>query len=241
MNFKNWLIQTGKATGTADKYSRAVAGVISRLAMDANLTSKYIDQVHSITELEKIYDELKNVDIYLDRNKHYKNMYSCALKAFIDYRRRESSDELEQDISSIIEDSSISSTEKTGFISARVGQGKYRSKLITYWGKCALTGYSDVRLLVASHIKPWRDSDNKERLDPYNGLLLLPNLDKAFALGYISFTEKGVIKTSEFIEAPQKLGIQKKMKINVVSQHQDYLAYHRENVFQKKNEYSGSE
>jgi len=233
MNFKNWLIQIGKSAGTADKYSRAVAGVISRWAMDANLTSRYIDQVHSITELIKIYDGLKNVDIYIDRNKHGKNLYGRALEAFTDYRRRESSDELEQDINAILKDRSISAAEKTGYISARVGQGKYRSKLITYWGKCALTGYSDVRLLVASHIKPWRDSDNKERLDPYNGLLLLPNLDKAFALGYISFTAKGVIKTSEFIESPRILGINKKMKIELANQHQDYLAYHREHVFDK--------
>lgn len=234
MNFKDWLIQLGKSAATADKYSRAVAGVISRWAMDANLCSKYIDQVHSITELVKIYDGLEKVDIYIERNKHNKNIYSCALKAFIDYRRRESSEELEQDISNILKDRSIKAADKTSYISARVGQGEYRSKLITYWGKCALTGYSDVRFLVASHIKPWRDSTDTERLDPYNGLLLLPNLDKAFDLGYITFTEKGVLKTTEFIESPRILGITKKMKIKVASQHQDYLAYHRESVFEKK-------
>jgi putative restriction endonuclease len=233
MNFKDWLIQVGKSPGTAEKYSRAVAGVISRWAMDAGLCSKYIDQVHSITELMNIYDGLENVDIYIERNKHNKNIYDCALKAFIDYRRRESSEELEHDINAILKDRSIKAVDRTGFISARVGQGKYRSKLITYWGKCALTGYSDVRLLVASHIKPWRDSNNTERLDPYNGLLLLPNFDKAFALGYITFTDKGVLKASEFIESPRLLGISKKMKINVASEHQDYLAYHRENVFEK--------
>ena len=69
MNFKNWLIQVGKSSATADKYSRAVAGVISRWAMDAHLTSKYIDQVHSITELVKIYDGLKDVDIFIEKNK----------------------------------------------------------------------------------------------------------------------------------------------------------------------------
>jgi len=233
MNFKDWLIQVGKSAGTADKYSRAVAGVISRWAMDANLSSKYIDQVHSITELMKIYDGLENVDIYIERNKHNKNIYSCALKAFIDYRRRESSEELEHDINDILKDRSIKAADRTSYISARVGQGKYRSKLITYWGKCALTGYSDVRLLVASHIKPWRDSNNTERLDPYNGLLLLPNFDKALDLGYITFTDKGVLKASEFIEMPRILGINKKMKIQVASEHQDYLAYHRENVFEK--------
>jgi len=101
-------------------------------------------------------------------------------------------------------------------------------------GKCALTGYSDVRILVATHIKPWRDSTNSERLDPYNGLLLLPNIDKAFALGYITITEKGSIKKSEFIESPNVLCLQKKMKIKLVNNHQDYLAFHRENVFEKK-------
>ena len=234
MNFKDWLIQTGKADGTADKYSRAVAGVISRWALDAGLSSRYIDQVHSITELVKIYDGLKSVNIYIERNKQNKNIYDCALKAFIDYRRRETSEQLEQDISNILKDRTIKAADRASYISTRVGQGKFRSKLITYWGKCALTGYSDVRLLVASHIKPWRESDNVERLDPYNGLLLLPNLDKVFDLGYITFTEKGSLIVSEFIETPRVLGINKKMRIKVVSQHQDYLAYHRESVFEKK-------
>jgi len=234
MNFKDWLIQVGKSDATADKYSRAVAGVISRWAMDANLCSNYIDKVHSITELVKICEGLEKVDIYIERNTNGKNIYGRALNAFIDYRRRETSEELEQDISDILKDRSIKAADRTNYISARVGQGKYRSKLITYWGKCAVTGYSDVRLLVASHIKPWRDSDNSERLDPYNGLLLLPNLDKAFDLGYITFTEKGALKTSEFIEMPRILGISKKMKIKVAEQHQDYLAYHRESVFEKK-------
>lgn len=234
MNFKDWLIQVGKSSSTADRYSRAVAGVISKWAMDAKLSSKYIDQVHSISELVKIYDGLKDVDIYVEKNTQGKNLYGCALKAFIDYRRRETSDELEQDISAILKDRSIKADERTSYISARIGQGKFRSKLISYWGKCALTGYSDVRLLMASHIKPWRESDNIERLDLYNGLLLLPNLDKAFELGYITFTEKGVLKASDFIETPRILGITKKMKIKVQDKHQDYLAYHREYVFEKK-------
>ncbi len=84
---------------------------------------------------------------------------------------------------------------------------------------------------MASHIKPWRAANDQERLDTYNGILLLPNLDKAFDLGYISFTEKGQIQVSEFVEAPHNLGIQQTMQINLVSQHQDYLAYHREEIF----------
>ena len=50
-------------------------------------------------------------------------------------------------------------------------------------GRCAVTGLDLPLLLRASHIKPWRDSDNRERLDPYNGLLLSPSYDAAFDWG----------------------------------------------------------
>jgi predicted restriction endonuclease len=55
-------------------------------------------------------------------------------------------------------------------------------------------GITDIQipaLLRASHIKPWRMSDNSERLDPENGLLLVANLDAAFDAGLLSFTDTG--------------------------------------------------
>ena len=51
-------------------------------------------------------------------------------------------------------------------------------------------------VLIASHIKPWKDSDENERLDIDNGLLLCPNHDKAFDRGYISFDDNGLIITT---------------------------------------------
>ena len=62
-------------------------------------------------------------------------------------------------------------------------------------------------MLVASHIKPWRDSNNQERLDKFNGLLLLANLDKAFDLGFISFADTGLVMISCQLEAPEVLGL----------------------------------
>ncbi|MFY8062388.1 MAG: HNH endonuclease [Usitatibacteraceae bacterium] len=44
-------------------------------------------------------------------------------------------------------------------------------------------------LLVASHIKPWRDSSDRERLDSCNGLLLATHIDKAFDRYLLSFKE----------------------------------------------------
>ncbi|MEG3057297.1 MAG: HNH endonuclease signature motif containing protein [Methanoculleus sp.] len=86
---------------------------------------------------------------------------------------------------------SLSSTERESLILSRIGQGEFRSGLISYWKRCAVTGCDSIALLRASHIKPWRDSDNAERLDAYNGLLLAPNLDSAFDKGYISFDDSG--------------------------------------------------
>ena len=88
-----------------------------------------------------------------------------------------------------------------------------------------------MQFLIASHIKPWAVSDDIERLDPNNGLLLLANIDKAFDLGYISFNDKGKIMISNFLDDYDVLGISKHMKIELNNKHQGYLAYHREITF----------
>jgi HNH endonuclease len=76
--------------------------------------------------------------------------------------------------------SNLDKTTKKALIDCRVGQGIFRENLITYWkARCAITGLSLTALLRASHIKPWRDSNNSERLDPFNGLLLSPSYDAA--------------------------------------------------------------
>ncbi|MDZ7737331.1 MAG: HNH endonuclease [Gammaproteobacteria bacterium] len=94
-----------------------------------------------------------------------------------------------------------------------------------------MTAYKDTRMLVASHIKPWREADNRERLDVYNGVLLLPNLDKAFDWGFISFTEYGHILISEELEDHKTVGVKEDMRLTMKGPHQDYMAYHREYVF----------
>ena len=55
-------------------------------------------------------------------------------------------------------------------------------------GKCALTGIDIPELLVASHIIPWAMNE-KERLNPGNGLCLSALYDKAFDKGIIAFDE----------------------------------------------------
>lgn len=89
-----------------------------------------------------------------------------------------------------IEESDLSRTEKDALIKIRVGQGWFRQALIKRWGGCAVTRCQDPSLLIASHIKPWSECRTRaERLSPDNGLLLSPNLDKAFDRGLISFSD----------------------------------------------------
>jgi len=84
-------------------------------------------------------------------------------------------------------------------IQARIGQGAFRKRVISYWGGCAVTGVKNTEFLIASHIKPWRDCSPAEAIDLTNGLLLIPNLDRVFDSGYISFDENGAILISSFL------------------------------------------
>lgn len=65
----------------------------------------------------------------------------------------------------------LTTTEKLTLVQARRGQGVFREKVVEFWNCCAVTSCGDLNFLRASHIKPWKLSDNRERLDPYNGLL----------------------------------------------------------------------
>ena len=87
----------------------------------------------------------------------------------------------------IIDDNRISETEKEMLVKARIGQGEFRKKLINKYKKCIITGITDERILLASHIKPWRSSNNIERLSEENGLILSPLYDKLFDIGLITF------------------------------------------------------
>ena len=234
VQYHRWLRAMGKSERTAVSYVGAIKGTISTWANDASISHQNLISIQSYSTIIGIAEKLANYEVFKTKNTKGNQMYSAALNSYKDFLSVTCQVEVAEDIQKIISDQTIDSTQKAVLVNTRIGQGAFREKLIKYWKGCALTKYQSTQFLVASHIKPWRVANDTERLDKYNGILLLPNLDKVFDLGYISFTEKGVIKTSEFIESPDTLGIEENVKINVVSQHQDYLAYHREFVFEKK-------
>lgn len=125
-------------------------------------------------------------------------------------------------------------TERQTVIQSRIGQGQFRSELIQYWGKCAVTGCQKIKVLRASHIKPWRVSSNQERLDVHNGLLLVPNLDAAFDAGLVSFDDDGKIMISPLLSEDDrdKLEIHPLLRISGLTEHHiKYLQYHRKHIF----------
>jgi len=122
-------------------------------------------------------------------------------------------------------------TERTGLITSRVGQGAYRKGLIYRWNnQCAVSGYDHTGLLIASHIVPWKDSNDSERLDTNNGLLLSPNYDALFDKKLISFGDEGEILLTPTFENTnyQKLNITGDEKINKLNdKNYEYLRRHR--------------
>lgn len=229
--FKRWLVQLGKSEATAHKYASAVSGSLSNWAADGEICEQNLISIQSYSRIHRVADSLGKYDVFIERNKKGNNMYSCAINAYKDFLADLGQVGITEDIKHIIEDTTLNETEKAQLVSTRVGQGRFRQKLFKYWGGCAVTGYRTPQFLVASHIKPWRSSDNRERLSTYNGLLLLPNIDKAFDLGFITFEDTGCIAFSDFIESPEQLGITTNMKVNLQKEHRDFLAFHRENVF----------
>lgn len=97
-------------------------------------------------------------------------------------------------------DTHIENTEKASLVLSRIGQGTFRNRVKLIEKRCRVTGVKAEKLLIASHIKPWSDSDNFERLNGNNGLFLSPHVDKLFDKGLISFDKAGKMLVSETLD-----------------------------------------
>ncbi len=122
-------------------------------------------------------------------------------------------------------------TERERLAAARVGQGAFRDALLIYWnGACPVVGVDHTALLRASHIKAWSASTNKERRDPYNGILLCSHIDALFDRHLITFEDDGRMRISSAITAQnrERLGLLDDVRIESLDpRHAPYLAHHR--------------
>lgn len=164
-------------------------------------------------------------------------MYSNALKHYRRFLKETRYLAVEvEELLDKVKNSSLTETEKETIIKSRVGQGKYREGLIEkYNNQCLVTGIDYPRLLIASHIKPWNISDNRERIDVENGFLLSANMDRLFDNGLITFNNSGKLYVSKLISDlnkrrlsilyPKTVDLKKSRKL------ERYLEYHRDVIY----------
>lgn len=119
-------------------------------------------------------------------------------------------DSIEEEVAEIERNKKLKPTTRKALIDARRGQGKFREDLLRRWDdKCCVTSCSIGVALRASHIRPWKTSNNADRRDARNGLLLVATVDALFDRGWISFEDNGAIKISSSItrEEREELGL----------------------------------
>ena len=142
---------------------------------------------------------------------------------------------LPKDLEEIETQQDASPTTKKALVDARIGQGTFRRAVLESWDNCcSVTGSTTQAAIRASHIKPWRDSVNSERLDPNNGLPLIASLDALFDNGLIAFDPTGKLLPSSQLSSTERsiFGIDEcSLRKKPTAKMAAYLAYHRSNRF----------
>lgn len=172
------------------------------------------DQESLVYESEKILAEYENVTL---EDKYY-------------------------DVLNDIED--LKGETKIRAVKTRINQSVFRKiVLVNYSSKCAITKIDIPDLLFASHILPWSKNE-KERLNPENGICLSALYDRAFDKGYIGFTDDyKVLLSSTLKENSSKqyyaqyfAPIENQKLIDTVKYNpsKQFLEYHRDTIFNSK-------
>jgi len=130
----------------------------------------------------------------------------------------------------------IGPTTKAQLVNARRGQGVFKANVRLNEKACRITGVTDPLHLRASHIKPWKDSSDEEKLNGCNGLLLAPHIDHLFDRGLISFSADGMLLISgqldQTVLASWGIPVPKFVGAFNVDQIK-FLRYHEEFIFKR--------
>ena len=143
--------------------------------------------------------------------------------------------------SSLLDNADYSGSNKFVQTKVRIGQAFFRRTVLSAYNfKCCITGLSIPKLLVASHIIPWKDN-TENRLNPRNGLCLSALHDKAFDAGIITITENVTVRVSRkdffeddgfFSSALLKYDNKPITLPEKFQPHPDFFAYHRKNIYE---------
>ncbi len=226
INYNHPLVKE-LATAIGRTPSAVAWKLVNFASLDPTLKERNIKGATNIGKLDKIIFE----EFYNDWN-------SLAYQSEIELSRL-----LKKDI---FVDDEIDISLKEGkiresLVRVRVNQSFFRSTVLaSYENKCCITGINISDFLVASHIVPW-SKDEKNRLNPRNGLCLNNIHDKAFDKGYLTIDDNFRIKLSkQIIESKRQEIIQKYFveyegkEIEMLKRFLpdlDFLKYHQTNIF----------
>jgi len=133
-------------------------------------------------------------------------------------------------------ESEIPDTTRQALVRARIGQGLFKERVSLIEHACRITLVNNPVHLIGSHIKPWRECTNDERLHGANGLLLTPTADHLFDRGFISFEDSGDVMVSPVVDGVslRRMGLDpeqppRPLPFNTDQRH--FLAHHRREIF----------
>ena len=144
----------------------------------------------------------------------------------------------------IIDENMPEGSEHITTVKARINQNFFRNAVLSsYNSTCCITGICTPKLLIASHIKPWKNSTPTEKTDPRNGICLNALHDKAFDQGYITIQKDYTITISQHLKdiysgniIEQYFGTYNGKQIIMPEKfvpNQEYLEYHNDVIFQR--------
>jgi len=199
-------------------------------ARDGRLTNGAINKIlgHAPMLESLLEDQYQQFCVRLGFARAQTGTFGVARKYWLTADMRDRLDLLAEQ--KVVEDATLTVTQREQLIQARIGQGTFRDALFDHWqNRCCVTDCAIRPVLRASHIKPWRASSNSERLDRFNGLLLVANVDALFDRFLISFSNTGDMLIGPDIERDDliALGCDPDGRIAVTAGHSPYLEWHR--------------
>jgi putative restriction endonuclease len=200
-------------------------------SFDPELKRRGIVGLSNVSKLDR--------DVWHEFNNDWENLAFESEKLIADFSNTSLEKVLQQEITEF-----PLGQEKQALIRARVNQTFFRSAILSsYNSKCCITGLSIPSLLVASHIIPW-SINQKERLNPRNGLCLNSIHDKAFDNGLLTVTTDYKIKLSKYIQDMKSDDVSinhfflkyEDISINLPDRflpEKDFLDFHYQNIFKR--------
>lgn len=144
--------------------------------------------------------------------------------------------EILDDLHQIEGDETIPETQRLQLAKARIGQGLFRKRVMLLDPRCRVTAVEDARLLIASHIKPWRNASNADRINGYNGIMLPPHVDSLFDEQLISFEDEGQILVHPSLprDVLDRWSIDPKVNVGRFHEQQGAFLKHHRDLFTRR-------